>query len=104
MDPISSLIIKLPIRMTIRFLHGVVGTHAQADREDVGLNIRKMIRGTRKMDRIPVDRKNVARNIIATPHTLQRGSIRRQNRAKLCVAISAWLRIHIRNRNSSSPE
>src|SRR6266478_161670 len=97
MDPISSLVIKLPIRMNIRLLHGVVGAHAQVDRDDVGLNIREMVRGTRKVDRVSVYSKDVTGNVIATPHFLQLGGIRRQNRAKLYMAICAWRRIHIRN-------
>jgi hypothetical protein len=49
------------------------------------------------VDRASVYSKDVTGNVIATPHFLQLGGIRRQNRTKLCMAICAWRRINTRN-------
>ena len=90
--------------MYVRLLHGIVGSHAQVDRDNIGLNIGEMVGRTRKVDRFSVHGKYVTRNIIAISHCLQSGGIRGQNRAKLGMAILTWHRIDWRNGEVVDPD
>ena len=46
MNPVRPQIVELPISVSVTLLQGIIGTHAQIEGNDVGLNVRKMIEYT----------------------------------------------------------
>ena len=71
MDPVRPCIVELPIGVNIALLHGVVGSHALLNRDDVGLYVREMVKFVGKVYRVAIDGDDVTWNIVAHAHSLQ---------------------------------
>src|SRR5262249_6429096 len=90
MDPVRPEVVELPVSVGITLLQSVVGSHAQIEGNDVGLNVRKMIEHIRQADRLSVHGKGVARNVVAASHGFKGCGVRCSDRAELRMAIRAW--------------
>src|ERR1700720_4517602 len=97
MDPVGSLVVELPVGVNVALLQTVVSAHAEVDGYKVALLIGKMITRAGRTDRISVEGKDRTRNIVTSAHLFQRGSIGRENRAELRMAIFARCRVHTRH-------
>src|SRR5262249_43441598 len=59
MNPVRPEVIELPISVGVTLLQGVVGTHAQIQGNNVGLNVWEMIEYTWQADRLSVRSEDV---------------------------------------------
>src|SRR5205814_6574114 len=75
-------VVEFPIRVPVTLLKRVPRAHAQLNRNDVCLMIRKVIVGAGEMRRFPVGGEDRAGNIVAAAHCLELCGVGLQDRAE----------------------
>ena len=88
MDPVGR-VVEFPIRMAVALLERIPGAHAQLNRNDIRLFVRKAIICTGEMRGVAIRRKDVAGKIVALSHRFEFVRILLKDCAKPRMAVVA---------------
>src|SRR4029453_5095056 len=82
--------VELPVGMAVGLLQAVVGPHAELDRNEVGLDVRKVIARGRKADFVAIDCEKLARRVVMASDVVNRDGVGRGHLSELRVPVGPW--------------